>query len=175
MQQNYLSHHRTTRLIIRPLTMADAKVWEAFFTGNEGLEFVDLFPEKTVAEKASFWLEWQLKRYRENRYGLLALVDQETQQLVGMSGLLTQEVNGQAELEIGYHVLPQYWGKGFATEAAQFFKAYAIKHALSNSIVSIIHEANFRSQKVAEKNGMQQGPKIQFHNQPVYIYRVALR
>ena len=175
MEQPYLSQHQTPRLNIRPLTLADATAWEDFFTDNENLRFFVLNPKSLPAEKAKLWLEWQLKRYRENRYGLLALESKETGELVGMAGLLTQELDGLPELEIGYHLLPQYWGNGYATEAARFFKAFVRQNNLADSVVSIIHVENLRSQNVAVRNGMERGPKTEFQGKPVYIYRTPLQ
>lgn len=175
MEQNYLSTHSTSRLTIRPLTLEDAKAWEPFFMeDNVGLQFFHFNLGNTLFEKARTWLEFQLKRYRENRYGLLALENKETGKLVGMCGLLTQEVNGKPEIEIGYHLLPQYWGNGFATEAAQFFKGFVRQNNLADSVVSIIHTENLRSQQVATRNGMERGPQTDFQGKPVYIYRIAL-
>ena len=173
MHPAYLSNHSTERLKLRPLTIADIPAWEPFFTDNEGLVFFNFNLGNTLFEKARTWLEFQLKRYRENRYGLLALENKETSQLVGMCGLLAQEVNGQPELEIGYHLLPAYWGNGYASEAAQFFKAFVRQHNLANSVVSIIHIENLRSQQVAIRNGMERGQKTDFQGKPVYIYRFS--
>ena len=44
----------------------------------------------------------------ENSFSLLALNDKITDSLIGMCGLLSQEVQGQPELEIGYHLLPDW-------------------------------------------------------------------
>ncbi|MBL0044007.1 MAG: GNAT family N-acetyltransferase [Flavobacteriales bacterium] len=73
------------------------------------------------------WLayQWSFVRYERDGSGLHALELLGTGEFVGLCGLLTQEVDGKMELEIGYHLLPGQWHKGFATEAAVFCKAFA--------------------------------------------------
>lgn len=111
-------------------------------------------PGNTPEDMARYWIDFTLKRYRENRYGLQALIDKESGAFLGMCGLILQEVNGKNEIEIGYHLLQRYWGNGYATEAAELFRDHAFHNNMTDSIVSIIHPENIPSQKVALRNGM---------------------
>ncbi len=173
-QRRYMQSAETSRLSIRPLTGNDTKDWSPFFINNPSDKFLALsFNTEPIKEQANAWIERQLLRYKENRYGLLALIDKSAGDLIGMSGLLSQDVNGQPELEIGYHILPKYWGKGLATEAAIHFKEYAFNNNLTDSVISIIHIDNVLSQRVAEKNGMNKTIYTTYYNMPVYIYRVT--
>ena len=77
------------------------------------------------------------------------------------------------EIEVGYHVLKKFWGQGYATEAAKLFIDYAFKNELANSIVSVIDVENFKSQKVAKKNGLTIDKKTKWlDHEDVYIYRI---
>jgi RimJ/RimL family protein N-acetyltransferase len=58
------------------------------------------------------------------------------------------------ELEIGYSLLKDFRGKGFAIEAASKCKDFAIKNKLSDSLISVIIPENLSSIAVAEKNRM---------------------
>jgi len=169
----YLDQTETERLRIRPLQESDIKAWAKFFEGNESLKFFAFDPNQPAEEKARKWIEKQLWRYKENQFGHLALTDKQSGNLIGQCGLLLQEVDGKPEIEIGYHVLPEFWGKGLATEAAKALKQFAWDNAVSDSLISIIHVDNIRSQRVAEKNGMQRTIKTEFQGKPVYIYRIA--
>jgi RimJ/RimL family protein N-acetyltransferase len=86
--------------------------------------------------------------------------------------LLLQSVDGINELEVGYHLFKNYRGKGYASEIAQFLKQYAFTHNLCDSIVSIIHIDNMKSQKVAERNGMKREKTTMFFDNEHIVYRI---
>ena len=60
--------------------------------------------------------EWVIPGYK-NGLGLFVLIEKETGIRIGHAGLVKQEIDGKEEIEIGYWLLPQYWGKGYAREA----------------------------------------------------------
>src|ERR1035437_5592747 len=118
---------KTPRLITRFLTEADVAVWVEYCKDPVAATFTPI-PDKTPTEMAQLWIDFTLKRYRENRLGMQALISKETSGFIGMSGLLVQEVNGKSEIEVAYHLLRKYLGKGYATEAAQKFRDYGFEH-----------------------------------------------
>ena len=150
----------------------DIDLWKDFFVNNPSLELLGLDSDEDIHFKSEKFIRRQLWRYESGLYGLLALIDKKTDKLVGQCGLLTQEVDGETELEIGYHLIPKYWRQGFAREAAQFFKDYAFENNLSEALISIINVKNFASQKVAEKNGMTNIRKTFFLDKEVYIFQI---
>jgi ribosomal-protein-alanine N-acetyltransferase len=105
--------------------------------------------------------------------GLNTLRERSSGALVGYCGLLVQQEE-VTELEIGYSLLPSYWGQGYASEAALICKAFATTHQLASSIISIISLPNVASQHVARNVGMQ-GEKVTWYaGNEVKIFRVAL-
>ena len=93
---------------------------------------------------------------------------------LGLCGLVTQEVDGQRELEVGYHFFRQHWGKGYATEAARLFLDFAATHKLSESVVSLINPANVASRRVAERNGLTVDKFTRWpEHQEVVVYRTT--
>jgi len=123
-------------------------------------------------EKAEFWIEKQLSRYEENRFGLMALINKENGKFIGMCGLLSQELDGEPVVEIGYHLLNPYWGNGYATEAASYFKDLAFKNNYTSEIVSIIDEGNVPSENVAQRNGMKWWKATKYQDLNVNVYRI---
>jgi RimJ/RimL family protein N-acetyltransferase len=169
----YLTSHETERLHIRPLKFDDIPIWKTFFEDNPKLSFLPLDSQKNSQEHAEEWLMYQYKRYEENRYGHLALICKDTCEFVGQCGLLTQEVDGEEVLEIGYHILPAYWGNGYAPEAAQFMRDFAFTNKLTDKLVSIIDIRNTASQRVAEKNGMKKGKQTKYWGLDVNVYEIT--
>ena len=168
----YQDNLESLRLKTRFLTLDDINTWSEFF---KSLEAIELFPAHFLPpgeNHAAVWIERQLNRYKDKLYGVQAILDKSTGEFLGQAGLITQEVDEIKELEVGYHMLKKYWGNGYAPEAAKLFLDFAFKHQLNDSVISIINVKNFRSQRVAEKNGLQIDKKTIWREIPVYIYRI---
>lgn len=169
----YVDGLETERLITRYLTPADVEIWQKFLADAESTAYLPNIDNRPLAEWTQFWIDRQLTRYRENKYGLQALIHKETGEFVGQCGLLLQDVNGTPELEVGYQIFKQFRGKGYATEAARRFRDFGFEHAQAPSIVSIIHVNNVNSQRVAVRNGMRQGERLPLYGMEVFIYRIS--
>lgn len=125
------------------------------------------------------WLERQLKRYAEWGFGLWAVIHKETEELIGQCGLTLQQTGEEVEalplgkgifregakrageypgegqaLEVGYLFRKEFWGQGYAAEAARACRDYAFEILGAEEVFSIIRENNFPSRRVAERNGM---------------------
>jgi RimJ/RimL family protein N-acetyltransferase len=75
-------------------------------------------------------------------------------------------------LEIGYSLIRKHWGKGYATEAAQFLKQWVFKQGITKTIISIIKTDNEDSKGVALKNVMIPSTELVWKDLDVVIYRV---
>ena len=100
------------------------------------------------------WLDRQLARYRQDGFGLWAVILKETRELIGQCGITMQEWQGRRVPEIGYLFAKRYWHRGYATEAAVACREYAFRELGLPEVYSIIRENNLPSQKVARRNGM---------------------
>lgn len=169
----YEDHLLTERLITRFLTPEDIRVWTHFFKDKDATAFFPNLEFDTDEEKARWWVERQLTRYRESRFGLQALVHKHTKEFIGQCGLLTQEVDGVEEVELAFDIFKKYWGQGYAPEAAQAFLQYAFRNHLAPSVISIIDVRNTKAQRVAWKCGMAREKETQWAGIDVVIYRIS--
>ena len=168
----YNDHLESERLITRFLTSEDMFVWTDFLKDKEAVEFLLTYGIDTLEERAKYWIDKQLNRYKENKFGLQALLDKNSNALIGQCGLIKQEVDGQIEIEVSYHVIKKYWGQGYAPEAARVFIDYAFENNLTDSVISIIDIRNIKSQKVAIKNGLKREKQTRWMDLDVFIYRI---
>ena len=168
----YLNNYVTDRLNIRPLNKEDIAIWERFFTYPQAIQFIPAQKDKTNFERAAFWIDKQLTRYLENKYGLMALIHKDTNEFIGLCGLLTQELDNEPVLEIGYHLFPSFWKQGYATESAIFFKNMAFEKKYANELVSIIDINNMASKKVAIRNGMVKIKQTTFWGMDVDVFKI---
>ncbi len=104
--------------------------------------------------EAKEWLARQMRRYKEYKFGPLAVILKETGKLIGQIGLSMQEWKDGEALEIGYLLNKHYWHHGYATEAALACKNYAFYVLKAKEVCSIIRENNTPSQNVAKRLGM---------------------
>jgi len=170
---NYPNNYETERLLIRPLNLDDIIIWRTFLADERSTKHFPSYMKNRDAAHALTWIEKQICRYRDKKGGLMALIEKESGRFVGQSGLLVQQINGKEELEVGYHLLPEFWGKGLATEAAQFFKTLAFQISDVPSIVSNIEISNFPSQAVAKRNGLENSGQFKWLDLDVFIFRIS--
>lgn len=101
------------------------------------------------------WIEQVIHGYEAKGYGPLAVVEKETASLIGYCGLFDfADINGRPEIELGYRLIKQAWGVGYATEAATAVRDYALSELGIKRLVSLIDPANSASIAVARKLGM---------------------
>lgn len=170
---HYLKGLETDRLIIRKLHRRDTPVWSRFFLDTACFDFIGLKDDKSPCEHSEEWMERQFRRYRNGEYGLMALVEKEGLNLVGQCGLIKMNVSRPDELEIGYHIIEEYRGKGFASEAAKAFLDLAFENKLANSVITVININNKYSMSVSEKLGLKRMEEITCLDMASYVYRIS--
>ena len=105
-------------------------------------------------EEVQEWLDRQISRYQQWKFGLWAVILKETQEMIGQCGLTMQPWKDKEVLEIGYLFERSYWHRGYATEAAKACKKYAFEILKANEVCSIIRDTNIASQNVAVRKRM---------------------
>lgn len=123
------------------------------------------------------WLDRQRKRYRNDGFGLWAVILKETEEMIGQCGLTIQDCAGKQVVEIGYLLQRAFWHKGYAIESAIACKNYAFNHLMLDEVYSIIRDTNIASQQVAKRNGMTKKGEFVKHyygiDMPHYIFSVT--
>jgi ribosomal-protein-alanine N-acetyltransferase len=95
------------------------------------------------------------------------------QELIGDCGLIVQQVEGDSLYEIGYHLRRDFWGRGFATEAAIACRNWAFAHLKTDRLISLIRPENLPSIRVAERVGMTVWKEVSWRGLPHYIYSIG--
>ncbi|KAN0025375.1 hypothetical protein ACTFIU_003636 [Dictyostelium citrinum] len=95
-------------------------------------------------------------QYKLNGTGRMAVIIKETNEFIGWAGLkLEHNINGHESFyDIGYRFIKRYWGKGYATEATQFFINYGFNIMKIDKICAFVDKDNIASRKVLEKSGL---------------------
>ncbi len=141
----------TPRLKFRQMTPADLDSMSSLLGDPLVMTY---YPAPKSRDEAAKWIAWNEVNYAEHGYGLW-IVETHEGTFLGDCGLTWQKVNGRSELEVGYHLRPEFQGLGYATEAAAACRDFARVVLQVPQLVAIIHPDNAPSRRVAEKIGMQ--------------------
>lgn len=164
---------QTERLILREMTQDD---YPSLCKILQDSEVMYAYEGSFDDEEVQLWLDGQLRRYKNDGFGLLAVVLKETGIMIGQCGLTWQDYKGGKVLEIGYLFKIKYWHCGYATEAAIACKEYAFRNLNAKEVYSIIRDTNIPSQNVAKRNGMTCVDKFIKHyrgiDMPHYLFEV---
>lgn len=127
-----------------------------------------LKPEQTAERMRA-----QIDNWDRNGFGLWRLTRAEDGAFVGRGGLRWMEVGGERSVEVGYALLPEFWGVGFATEIARKSVEIAFTELTLEQLISITLVTNRRSRRVMEKAGFQYERDVDYAGLPHVLYRQA--
>lgn len=85
-------------------------------------------------------------------FGSFKVIELKTNDFIGLGKLKVEEMNSK-EAELGYMLLPEYWGKGIGNEVARLLVKKAKEEKQLNRITAIIDPNNIPSRKILINNG----------------------
>lgn len=144
----------TKRLILRLVRIDDSTDLMKVFGDKEVMKFSD-DGKPQDAEWVRRWIDKAISDYERTGYGVMAVIEKEKNQTIGYCGLFSyDDIDSQSEIEVGYRLARDFWGKGYATEAVQKILKYAHSDLGAARVVAMVDPQNIASKKVAEKTGM---------------------
>ena len=87
--------------------------------------------------------------------------------------ILVQDVEGAREHEIAYLLGSEWWGKGYATEAAAAIRDHARSQLGFDRLISLIDPENTASQAVALRIGMHHERDLIFENHLTSLFALT--
>lgn len=142
----------TKRLILRRITMRDAKDIFAYSKDEEVARHVLWSAQKDISE-AKEYCRFMMKRYRCDQPSSWGIIEKATDRLVGTIGYMDFNEDN-ATVEVGYSLARWMWNGGYMTEALSRVIAYTFD-AMDINRIEAQHELdNPSSGRVMEKCGM---------------------
>lgn len=160
----------TPRLFLRRFTEADAPLILQLNSDPEIVKYVHEPVLEKEEQAENIILNIILPQY-ENSLGRWAIHTKENNAFIGWCGLKYRPERD--EIDLGYRLLQNAWGKGYATEAAQHTLDHGFNVLNLQLITGRAHVENIASIKVLEKIGMQFIEQGIVDNCPVRTYTLA--
>lgn len=142
----------TTRLLVRRFEDNDKDNFFLLSGNPDVMQYIRAVSTKEDSDK--FLLE-NIVAYQENPHkGRWAVIEKATGEFAGSFAIIALPSQPD-QIQLGYSLRPENWGKGFATELAREGLNYFMKHYTLPEIFGVTEIPNVASQKVLLKVGFQ--------------------
>lgn len=155
-------------MIMRPLLESDV---DAIFAMRSDEEIMRFIREPQGRAESFDWIKMVSGRWNNEKLGFCAVVEKRTKKFLGWCGIW--RLNETGEIEIGYAIEKENWGKGYATEAAGEFMRYAFEQVSAEKLVAVARPENAASRRVMEKLGMKHVRTGEFYKQILVQYAMS--
>ncbi len=141
----------TERLLIRKFTPDDLDKLIELRSDEEVIKYIGgkkLQNAEAITRRLRFYIDC----YEQFGFGMCAMIWKETGEMFGWSCLQPLEDTG--EIEVGYGMTKEFWGKGIGFECALAWLKFGFENAGLERIVAIASPENKGSWRIMEKCGM---------------------
>lgn len=159
----------TPRLIIREYVQEDFEGLRAIICDAETMKY---YPRPYDENGVTRWLNWCIKSYADNGFGLWALELKETGEFIGDCGISLQNIDDEILHEIGYHINKRFWRRGYAKEACAVVKEWFFENTDCDRVYSYMNKENVASYSTARANGMRLIKEYNDGEEDLLVYMV---
>jgi len=157
----------TPRLLLRPFGQGDAPLVHRVYSDPDVMRYVATGPMTDIATTERLLADYKAHQTRHG-YSFWAVIERSSGALIGDAGLYRTPTG---EVELGYTLGLQWWGRGYATEAASAWLECAFSSLGIFEVVALAEPANVASLHVLEKLRMRRtGERIAF-GRPHAVFR----
>ena len=150
----------TERLVLREFRISDAPY---IFELDSNPEVHKYLGNNTIAtfKQAEGIISFFLRQYEKQKIGRFTIFEKFSGDFIGWSGLKLntgekEALNGFTNfIDIGYRLLPKFWGKGYATESAIKCLDFGFSQMNYDVIYGAAETLNIGSNKILQKIGLQ--------------------
>jgi ribosomal-protein-alanine N-acetyltransferase len=121
-------------------------------------------------EESREWVERNLAHGEEAGLGIFVFRVRSTGAFVGRGALRRIEIGGRQEVEVGYALLAERWGRGLATEMARGLVDHAESHGFRD-LVAYTEPTHAASRRVMEKAGFALERHVEHYGRAQVLYR----
>ena len=165
----------TERLVLRELLLSDAEGMFELDRDKEVHRYLGNKPIKTIQQSIDI-ITFVQKQYIDNGIGRWAVIEKETNEFIGWSGLkLVQEkINNHVNYyNIGYRLRRKFWGKGIATETSIIARNYGFQQLKLKEIYGTADSQNIASKIVLQKIGLKYIETFHHNNMRLDWFKIS--
>jgi len=138
------------RLKFRKFTDGDFSLYFQLVSNEQVMKYTTGFATPEAKARKDFVKVLAFNKV-DTDFGVYAIWDKAQTLFVGLGKLTITEAAAK-EAELGYLLLPEYWGKGLGSEIATFLVAHGCSQKRLQWLTAIIDPENIASQRILEKN-----------------------
>ena len=142
----------TQRLSLRRLDFPDAGFLVGLLNQPSFLANIGDRGVRNIEDAHRHLREGPLAMYEKHGFGLWHVSRRSDGAPLGLCGLLQRDI--LPDVDIGYAFLPEYWGQGYAFEAAEATLLHAVRKFHLQRVIAVVSQGNRPSIRVIEKLGM---------------------
>lgn len=164
----------TPRLRLRRLVADDAPQVRALLNEPSFLANIGDRGVRTDEDARRYIEQGPQAMYERHGFGLWHVSLRDSGEFIGLCGLLRRD--SLPDADIGYALLPEFWGAGFAVEAASATLRHAAERFHLARVVAIVSPHNTASMRLLEKLGMKyERQHLAPEGDEVALYGITLR
>ena len=161
----------TERLTLRRLTLDDAPFLLGLLNEPSFLRHIGDRGVRTVEQAEAYLTKGPLDMYRSHGHGLYLVELREGAVPLGICGLIRRPA--LADVDIGFAFKPEFWGRGYAHEAAAATLEHGRRDLGLERIVAIVAEGNEASARLCQKLGMRYERRVRLAPQDEELLLLA--
>lgn len=163
----------TKNFLLREMTDTDIDDVVTFWDDNEVMKFIGDGTWGGGKSVVSEFINKNTNSYKIHPgLGFWAVQDKQTKRVIGEAGI--SPVKDTNEIEAGYILHKNYWGKGHGTEILSGLIDYGFNQLKLDKIIAVAHPDNLASTKIMQKCGMKFKKMDYYHNRYSVKYTIAL-
>lgn len=162
----------TQRLIVKTPHLVDIDNWCLLLLDADVMRYIRDKP-KNRSEVLKY-LERDISHQTKYGFSFGSVFIRNSNIFIGRAGMSYLAYDDtQSDIEIGYSLLKEYWGQGFATELTEEFISWGFQYLNIKKLLAVANPENTKSWHVMEKVGMKYVGNALYNNQhPVRKYEI---
>ncbi|RFB93746.1 GNAT family N-acetyltransferase [Rhizobium leguminosarum bv. trifolii] len=160
----------TARLQLRTPVAEDIHFLTALFSRPELVAHRPV-PRADSPEESAVRLSRDIDHWKDHGFGRWAI--EAGGALIGFGGVtVSKEFSG---LSLSYHLQPESWGHGYATELVRETLTFAFDDLHADRVIGLVRPVNAASRRILEKSGFSFEREVMLHGAPTNMYGLVKR